>query len=113
MLKIKDAKNNILPYYNPLRSDKSYDFGLFDDIEELDYYEDEEEKEVDLPNFDDLDNMSFYELIEAYRLYRDSKTHGKYKACRMLHEEFSARKISRARRKERIIEERRKENEKY
>lgn len=88
---VKDAKNNILPYYNPLRSDKSYDFGLFDD----------------------LDNMSFYELIEAYRLYRDSKTHGKYKACRMLHEEFSARKISRVRRKERIIEERRKENEKY
>lgn len=110
---VKDAKNNILPYYNPLRSDKSYDFGLFDDIEELDYYEGEEEKEVDLPNFDDLDNMSFYELIEAYRLYRDSKTHGKYKACRMLHEEFSARKISRVRRKERIIEERRKENEKY
>lgn len=29
---VKDAKNNILPYYNPLRSDKSYDFGLFDDI---------------------------------------------------------------------------------
>lgn len=57
--------------------------------------------------------MSFYELIEAYRLYRDSKTHGKYKVCRMLHEEFSARKISRVRRKERIIEERRKENEKY
>ena len=57
--------------------------------------------------------MSFYELIEAYRLYRDSKTHGKHKVCRMLHEEFSARKISRVRRKERIIEERRKENEKY
>ena len=31
ILALKDAKNNILPYYNPLRSDKSYDFGLFDD----------------------------------------------------------------------------------
>lgn len=110
---VRDIKNNIIPYYNPLRRNNFNNYEDFENIKELDYIEDEIKKEVDLPNFDDLDNMSFYELIEAYRLYRDSKTHGKYKACRVLHEEFSARKTSKVRRKKRIVEERRKENEEY
>ena len=109
---VKDIKNNILPYYNPLRQEKVY--GDFSFIDELKY--EEEKKQIDLSlldNFSDLEQMSFYELIEFYRVYKNAKISGKYKACRVLHKEFSSRKISRVRKKEKIYEERRKEYEKY